>query len=160
MATIELRLSKRIQKETGRTEIMIRFFHYHVDIYAKSEVFINPDFFEYYIDRKKTFNPLKPIPANAITASMATAAKNGWNLRNSGVIVVNKRRIRNDEVRYNEEQAERINQITKQIFTSFESTPQEELTKKWLIGIIDKNNHPEKYLPKKVTLSSLNKLSL
>lgn len=149
MATIELRLSKRIQKETGRTEIMIRFFHYHVDIYAKSEVFINPDFFEYYIDRKKTFNPLKPIPANAITASMATAAKNGWNLRNSGVIVVNKRRIRNDEVRYNEEQAERINQITKQIFTSFESTPQEELTKKWLIGIIDKNNHPEKYLPKK-----------
>ena len=80
---------------------------------------------------------------------MATAAKNGWNLRNSGVIVVNKRRIRNDEVRYNEEQAERINQITKQIFTSFESTPQEELTKKWLIGIIDKNNHPEKYLPKK-----------
>ena len=45
MATIELRLSKRIQKETGRTEIMIRFFHYHVDIYAKSEVFINPDFF-------------------------------------------------------------------------------------------------------------------
>ena len=36
MATIELRLSKRIQKETGRTEIMIRFFHYHVDIYAKS----------------------------------------------------------------------------------------------------------------------------
>ena len=40
---------------------MIRFFHYHVDIYAKSEVFINPDFFEYYIDRKKTFNPLKRV---------------------------------------------------------------------------------------------------
>jgi hypothetical protein len=67
MATIELRLSNNVQKETGRAEIMIRFFHNHIDIYAKSEVFINPDYFEYYIDRKKTIKPLKPIPANAIT---------------------------------------------------------------------------------------------
>ena len=108
MATIELRLSNKIQKETGRAEIMIRFFHNHIDIYAKSEVFINPDFFEYYIDRKKTVKPQKPIPANAITASVTVARKNGWILRNSGIIVVCKRRIKNDEVRYHELQAEQI----------------------------------------------------
>lgn len=148
MATIELRLSNKIQKETGRAEIMIRFFHNHIDIYAKSEVFINPDYFEYYIDRKKTIKPLKPIPANAITASVTVAKKNGWILRNSGIIVVCKRRIKNDEVKYHELQAERIEKIKKQIALSFESTPQGALTKKWLLSIIDKQNHPEKYLPK------------
>lgn len=148
MATIELRLSNKIQKETGRAEVMIRFFHYRIDIYARSEVFINPEFFEYYIDRKKTVNPRKPVPANAITAPLSAAVKNGWSLRKSGIIIVSNRRIKNEEVRYHEKQAERIEQIKRLISTSFEATPQEMHDKKWLKKIIDKYNHPQKYLPK------------
>ena len=148
MATIELRLSNKIQKETGRAEVMIRFFHYRIDIYARSEVFINPEFFEYYIDRKKTVNPRKPVPANAITAPLSAAVKNGWSLRKSGIIIVSNRRIKNEEVRYHEKQAERIEQIKRLISTSLEATPQEMHDKKWLKKIIDKYNHPQKYLPK------------
>ena len=48
------------------------------DLSAKSEIFVNPDFFEYFIDRKKTKNPRQPLPDNKNLATMAKAAKNGW----------------------------------------------------------------------------------
>ena len=55
MAQIELRISSKVQKVTGRSEIMIRFFQGNsFDLYAKSEIFINPAYFEYYINREKT----------------------------------------------------------------------------------------------------------
>lgn len=53
MAQIELRLSSKVQKDTGKREFLIRFYQGNkFDMYAKSEVYINPDFFEYYIERK------------------------------------------------------------------------------------------------------------
>ena len=48
MAQIELRISSKIQKVTGRSEIMVRFFQGNsFDLYAKSEVFVSPEYFEY-----------------------------------------------------------------------------------------------------------------
>ena len=58
MAQVELRISSKIQKVTGRSEIMIRFFQGNTfDLYAKSEVFVSPEYFEYYINREKTEKP-------------------------------------------------------------------------------------------------------
>ena len=71
MAQIELRLSNKIQRETGLSEVMVCLRYSHKDLSAKSEVFVNPDFFEYYIDRKKTVMPKKAIPANKNTVRLA-----------------------------------------------------------------------------------------
>ena len=54
MAKTELRLSSKISKETGMGEVLVRFFHSGIDLYSKTGVFVNPEFFEYYIDREKT----------------------------------------------------------------------------------------------------------
>ncbi len=52
MAQIELRLSTKIQKETGMCEVLIRFFQgTKFNVRAKSGVFVSPEYFEYYIDR-------------------------------------------------------------------------------------------------------------
>ena len=74
MAQVELRISSKIQKVTGRSEIMIRFFQGNTfDLYAKSEVFVSPEYFEYYINREKTEKAGVKIPGNIITASVEKA---------------------------------------------------------------------------------------
>lgn len=147
MATIELRLSQKVQKETGRSEIMIRFFFTAHDLYSRSEVYINPSFFEYYIDRKKTVNPKKPIPQNKVTATKALAAKNGWELRNSGVITIGKL-IETDDIIYHKGQSKRIDEIKQRIIDEYEKVDKESITKDWLKDIVDRYNHPEKYMEK------------
>lgn len=50
MAQIELRLSSKLQKETGICEVLIRFFQgTKFNTRAKSGIFVSPEFFEYYI---------------------------------------------------------------------------------------------------------------
>jgi hypothetical protein len=45
MAKIELRLSSKVQQETGRQEILIRFFNGSVfNLRTKSEIYVNADF--------------------------------------------------------------------------------------------------------------------
>lgn len=54
MATIEYRLSTKVQQD-GRAEIMVRFFHGRsINQSTGTEIFALPSFFEYYIDRAKT----------------------------------------------------------------------------------------------------------
>lgn len=43
MATIKFRLSNKADKTTGQCEVLVRFFHGHIDQYAKSNIFISPD---------------------------------------------------------------------------------------------------------------------
>ena len=43
MATIKFRLSSRADKATGRCEVLVRFFHGHLDQYAKTNIFVFPD---------------------------------------------------------------------------------------------------------------------
>lgn len=145
MAQVELRLSGKIQPETGRSEVMIRFFYTKHDFYAKSEVFINPEYFEYYIDRKKTVNPKKPIPQNKLTARKDDAEKNGWVLRNSGLIVTSNRQVETEDVKFHKDQSKKIDDIKKMIVDTYETADKESLTTEWLKDIIDRYNHPEKY---------------
>lgn len=143
MAQIELRLSNKVQKETGRSEVMLRFFFTKHDFYAKTEVFINPDFFEYYVDRKKTVNPKRPIPDNKNTTTLDRAVKNGWAVRNSGIVVTSTRQIRTDEVVFHESQAKKLDEIKKAILSAYETADKENLTSDWLKEIIYNYNHPE-----------------
>ena len=43
MATIKFRLSNKADKTTGQCEVLVRFFHGHIDQYGKTNIFISPD---------------------------------------------------------------------------------------------------------------------
>ena len=42
MATIKFRLSSKADKATGQCEVLVRFFHGHLDQYAKTSIFVKP----------------------------------------------------------------------------------------------------------------------
>ena len=145
MAQIELRLSNKTQKETGRREILIRFYQGNkFDLYAKSEVYISPDYFEYYIDRKKTEASGVKIPSNTLSATEAEAAKRGFLLRKSGFLAI-KKRIETIDVKYHREQESRINSLKDFIIGNFEKTEKTSLTSDWLKEMVDRFHYPEKY---------------
>lgn len=145
MAQIEIRISSKIQKVTGKSEIMIRFFQgTSFDLYAKSEIFISPDYFEYYINREKTEKMGVKVAGNIITASTEKARKNGYALRKSGTIVF-KQRLETPEVKYHRQQEEKLERLKKHILDCFEDADKSNLSSEWLIEVIDKFNHPEKY---------------
>lgn len=43
MATIKFRLSSKADKTSGQCEVLVRFFHGHIDQYAKTNVFVSPE---------------------------------------------------------------------------------------------------------------------
>lgn len=146
MAQVELRLSSKIQKETGRSEIMIRFYQgSKFDLYAKSEIFINPDYFEYYVNRSKTKEMGVRLPDNVITATLAKAERQGYALRKSGEIVISKRVI-TPEVKFHKEQEAKITNLKQHILKRFEEADKDDLTGDWLKDVVDRYNHPEKYI--------------
>ena len=85
MAKIELRLSSKVQKDTGRSEVLLRLFQgSKLDLYAKTSVFISPNHFEYYKDEAKSKKEGYPI------------------FRKSGEVVV-KNRIESGDKKYHTE---------------------------------------------------------
>ncbi len=146
MAQIELRISSKVQKVTGRSEILIRFFQGNsFDLYAKSDIFINPAYFEYYINREKTEKSGVKVAGNIITASVERAKEKGYALRKSGTIVF-KKRLETPEFKYHREQAERLEKLKNYILDSFGSADKDNLSSEWLKEVVDKFNHPEKYI--------------
>lgn len=100
MAQIELRLSTKIQKETGMCEVLIRFFQGTTfNVRAKSGVFVSPDFFEYYIDRAKNEKLGVKVSPTVITMTEEKAKKQNIALRQSGIIVI-KQRLETPDVKY------------------------------------------------------------
>ena len=150
MAKTDLRLSSKISTETGMSEVLVRFIHTGIFLYSKTEVFVNPDFFEYYIDRDKTESVGATIPKNMVTCTMSKAVKMGYVLRPNGKVVTDNRRIRTAEVVYHEEQSQRLDALCKFIVDSFNAANIDDVKndKKWLSQLIDRYNHPEKYQPK------------
>lgn len=155
MATIELRLSNKVQKETGMSEVMICLRYSGKDLSAKSGIFINPSFFEYYIDRKKTTSPKEPIP-DKNKATQKRAAKNGWVLRRCGEIVSDGRALQTDEVK---EQYGKMVDLKKAIFHAFNSSNPKNLTSSWLQGIVNKFNNIDS-TPNKPTFFELAEIYL
>lgn len=145
MAQIELRISSKVQKVTGRSEIMIRFFQGNsFDLYAKSDIFINPTYFEYYINREKTERSGVKVAGNIITASVERAKDKGYALRKSGTIVF-KQRLETPEFKYHREQAARLERLKNHILDCFVTADKNNMSSEWLKDTVDRFNHPEKY---------------
>ena len=114
MATIYLKLSKRVQQKTQMSEIIIRLRNgKDYDLLVKSGVFITADNFK------------------------------------NGELVVNRRKVGND-VEYHEEMKDKLDRLEKHILNSVKGRNKEEVTKEWLVGLVDRFIHPEKYISKEV----------
>ena len=141
---IELRLSTRPNPKNG-LEVKIRFYfrdgEKKCECYAGSSVFVQPEYFEYYIDRKKTEAEGVQVPAKAITATVQTAAKKGYVLRDGGEIVVNKR-VDTDEVKQHREQAEKMENLKKYIDQQFKQTDRAKVNTKWLKEVVRRFHYP------------------
>lgn len=145
MAQIELRISSKVQKETGMCEVLIRFFQgTKFNTRAKSGIFVSPEFFEYYIDRDKTEKLGVKIPGNLTTSTTEKADKHHYVLRQSGVIVV-KQRLETPEVRYHREQSAKLDELKKFIIDKYEANRDIQMTSDWLQLVIDKFHNPVKY---------------
>lgn len=148
MAQIELRLSSKLQKETGMCEVLIRFVQgYSFNTRAKTGIFVSPDYFEYYIDRAKTESLGVKVPFSLVTATKEKAEKNNYVLRHSGLIVI-KQRIETPDVKYHREQSNRIDALKKTIIQTFEKDRDSEITSEWLQMVCDKFINPDKFIIK------------
>ena len=139
MAKIEFRLSKKILTDSGRSEIVIQLSHQHLNMRAKSEVFVSPSFFEYYIDWRKTGKA-----TNELTASVEKAARNGYVLQECGEITI-RQRVETPEVKFHKEQKKRLDSLKDSIVSQFETADKAKMSKDWLKDVVDRFNHPEKY---------------
>lgn len=149
MAKIEYRLSKKILTDSGRSEIVIQLSHHHLNMRAKSEVFVNPSFFEFYIDWRKTEQSAKGVGLSIertkeLTATIEKANKLGYVLQDCGDIII-RQRVENPEVAFHKEQKKRLDILKDSIMTQFEKADKDSLTKDWLKDVVDRFNHPEKY---------------
>jgi len=149
MAKIDYRLSKKILTDSGRSEIVIQLSHQHLNMRAKSEVFINPSFFEFYIDWRKTERDAKDLGIEVkrtkeLTANMKTANKFGYALQDCGDIII-RQRVDNPDVKFHKEQKKRLDALKEIIMSQFENADKKSLTKDWLKDVVDRFNHPEKY---------------
>lgn len=153
MATIELRLSAKVQKETGRSEILIRLFQgSKINLRAKTGVYVSPSHFEFFIDRENT---QAKVPANVTTATKEEADKKHWVVYDRGEITV-RNRLESPDKTYHTEAKNRVEALKAAILTAFERADKSTLTSEWLKDIIDRHSHPEKYLePKKQAMPIL-----
>ena len=146
MAQIELRLSTKIQKETGMCEVLIRFFQGTTfNVRAKSGVFVLPDFFEYYIDRAKNEKLGVKVSPTIITMTEEKAKKQNIALRQSGIIVI-KQRLETPDVKFHREQSERLHLMKKHILQAYEDNKKAKMTSNWLQLVVDNFNHPEEFI--------------
>lgn len=154
MAQLELRLSSKIQKDTRRSEVLIRLYQgSKFDVYGKSEIFVTPNHFEYYVNRTLTEKAGIHVPSKTITATQEEATKKGYSLRNSGEIVINERIITED-VKYHRNQLKKINDLKQFIFDSYEAADKSTIKGDWLQNIINTFNHPDKYISQDIQAKS------
>ena len=55
MATVKFRLSSKCDRATGLSEILVRFFHGKIDQYAKTNIFVQPQYWN--ADRERVTIP-------------------------------------------------------------------------------------------------------
>ena len=143
MASITLRLSSKADPVTGRREILIRLTGGRgLGFYAKSEIYVNPDYFEYYVDRRKTEELGVRIPPNTITATEANAAKRHYLLKSYGEFVVRKHKAA--DVDYHEKKKSTLDSMITRISDAFASADKKAITSDWLQTLVDNINHPER----------------
>lgn len=149
MAQIELRLSGR-EQGNGTREVLIRFYQgSKFNLRAKSEIYINPEYFEYKINWGKTLEAGVAMPKKTIkTTTLSNAAKRGYILHDCGEIVVNEQRVINyREKKDIKERQGKISRLKHFIRSCYEQADKDEVKGNWLKDVIDRFNHPEKYEP-------------
>jgi integrase len=145
MAKLEYSLSARTQDGTGRNEVMLRFFQgSKFNLRAKSDVYVNPDFFEYYVNRSRTYEKGIRIPDRVISATVKVAEQKHWYLRGSGLIVVDGRRLETEDVKHHRDMMKRLEDMKHYIFEQYESADKDSITGTWLRDAVEKFNHPNK----------------
>ena len=164
MAQVDLNLSKKINKDTGRAEILIKFYNgSDFCLRARSGVYVLPKHFSYYIDIVKTAKMGVRVPSNKLVATVQEAKEKNYVLRSSGKIVVNERII-NAETKYDKEGADKIDKLCAAITTEYEKNDRNQKKKDeekgkeckhvsnkdifcgdWLKVFVDRWNHPENY---------------
>ena len=143
MAQLELRLSSKIQKETGKCEVMLRFFNgSQFDIYSGSEIFVLPEYFEYNINLEKTKAAGVKIPGNITTATTSEAKRKGYLLRKSGNVVVRKR-VETEDVKYHREAEKKIASLKAYLTDTYNASDKNAIGKDWLKDVVYHYNHPE-----------------
>lgn len=146
MAKIELRLSSR-EREDGNREILLRFYEgSKINLRAKSGIFVNPDFFKFYIDRGKTRAMGINVPDKVDKATLKEAAKNNYILRENGVIVTSGRRIPTPEVEYHEKKEKELNGIKDAVIKAYGKANKDDVKGDWLKDVLDRHLYPEKYI--------------
>ena len=111
MAKIDCSLSSKIQKESGKSEIMIRFSQSSsFNLRAKSGIYVTPDHFEYYIDFKKANELGIMVPGNRETATKELAQKKNWPLKLFGKIVI-RERVNTPDVVYHKNQISKLQSL-------------------------------------------------
>lgn len=141
---IELRLSERLNKENGKSELLMRLFHGRgINLRGRTGIYISPDFFEFFIDRGRTENAHVKIPTNKLSATKEEAEKKGYVLRTHGVLVINKR-VETSEVKYHREQLEKVERLKIAIMQALEKTGYSKaVDSNWLQGVImQQSNRP------------------
>ena len=146
MAQIEIRLSQKVNKTTGRAEILLRLYQgKQYDLYAKTGIFILPRYFEYYINFKKTEDNGVEILSRCKTMNREEATKRNVVLYDRGEIVVNARML-TDEVKYHKEQLQLLSDLKSFILIALEQVNPKEISSDWLSVTIDRCLHPEKFI--------------
>ena len=125
---------------------MIRLFHGRIDMYAPSGIFINPDYFSFYIDRRKNEREGVQVPPKVTMATEDEAVRRGWHIKASGTMAICKR-LETPEVAYHREQQRRLDALTGAAVKAFEGADKAEMSSQWLRVVIDKYHHPDKYKP-------------
>ncbi len=145
MAKLEYSLSSRTHGGTGRNEVMLRFFQgSQFNLRARSQVYVNPDFFEYYVNRIRTYDEGIKIPDRVTSATIKVAEQKHWYLRGSGQIVVDGRRIETDDVKFHRDMIKRLEDMKRYIFEQYETSDKDTITGTWLVDVVEKFNHPNK----------------
>jgi len=144
MAQIELRLSSKLDKETGRAEVLLRFFNGKLfDLYAGSGFYIKPEHFEYFVDRAKTEKQGVVLGARVTTITMREAVAKGYCLRKSGVIAI-RERVETDDVKHDKGQSVKVDALKLHIMEKYKAEG-DSLPKGWLKDVVERYNHPERF---------------
>ena len=117
MATITLRLSAKTNKENSQHEILMRFRHGKIDQYTKTNIFVNP---EYWNDKNRAVK----IP-------------------NSRILTEERKQLKAEL----QSKSDRLNEMVSVVQSAFQETDKSSVAKDWLKSVVDNFNFPKEEEP-------------
>lgn len=146
MASIDIKLSSKVDKVTHKSEILLRFHQgQEIDFRVKTGLFIYPRHFRYFINREACFRKGIVIPQKMLSVCKEDALQKGYVIRTCGEIIISDRLITQD-VKLEQEVAHKLENLKILIMEDFNKMPREDVNASWLETIVDKFNHPDKYV--------------